>query len=141
MMRTDLIHTLTETPIMDWINYVHTSIEDYDISLGVILTAGIYGYGLSGDDLVEFARRCLERLVAEGAIPVLHEGNDYCPFVPTLRYGRKPADIVENVLASWQAGGGGVTGWGEYSFTMPENILPEWVERWEKGLPVDPEVH
>ena len=140
-MRTDLTSRQTGTPILDWIEQIHTNIEDYDVTLGLITANGIANFGLSGDDLVEFARRCLEKLMAVGAIPVLHEGNDYCPFVPTLRYGRKPADIVENVLASWQAGGGGVTGWGEYSFTMPENILPEWVERWEKGLPVDPEVH
>ena len=140
-MRTDLTSRQTGTPILDWIEQIHTNIEDYDVTLGLITANGIANFGLSGDDLVEFARRCLEKLMAVGAIPVLHEGNDYCPFVPTLRYGRKPEDIVENVLASWQAGGGGVTGWGEYSFTMPENILPEWVERWEKGLPVDPEVH
>ena len=140
-MRTDLTSRQTGMPILEWIEQIHTYIEDYDVNLGLIAAAGISDFSLSGDDLVEFARRCLEKLMAVGAIPVLHEGNDYCPFVPTLRYGRKPEDIVENVLASWQAGGGGVTGWGEYSFTMPENILPEWVERWEKGLPVDPEVH
>ncbi|SMD09672.1 hypothetical protein SAMN06297251_12652 [Fulvimarina manganoxydans] len=140
-MRTDLTSRQTGTPILDWIEQIHTNIEDYDVTLGLITAAGISDFGLSGDDLVEFARRCLEKLMAVGAIPVLHEGNDYCPFVPTLRYGRKPEDIVENILASWQAGGGGVTGWGEYSFTMPENILPEWLERWEQGLPVDPEVH
>ena len=140
-MRTDLTSRQTGMPILEWIEQIHTYIEDYDVNLGLITAAGISDFGLSGDDLVEFARRCLEKLMAVGAIPVLHEGTDYCPFVPTLRYGRKPADIIENVLASWQAGGGGVTGWGEYSFTMPENIVPEWVERWEKGLPVDPEVH
>lgn len=121
-MREDLRHIAYGTPILRWIQDRAGSARHEFETFSAIVSAGRHGYKLEGDELVEFARRCLYAMLEAGAKPVVFTTGDGPQFRLTDVYGTANDEIVEMIIAEWLADGGGDLPWGVYPFTFPENI-------------------
>ncbi|WP_156381404.1 hypothetical protein [Aurantimonas sp. Leaf443] len=96
-------------------------INDDHVSLwGLIIDA--HAFGLEGEWKIEFIRRCMRSLLNAGAVAVDLTGETYPLFKATTRWGTEREEIIEAIIADWQARGGGDLDWGDYPFTWPENI-------------------
>jgi hypothetical protein len=117
-MSDELKHKFHGTPLSEWIASTPSWLDD-DIGLGLgeIIGDGRKGFGLEGPALVEFVRRSLRTLVERGAKPRHWQMSGNTP----LRYGSdSPHEIIEGVIADWQAAGGGDLEWGDFRFTLPK---------------------
>lgn len=65
---------------------------------------GVHGYALSGDDFLEFIRRCLLGLLRKGARPVLMAAPPIFWTVVDRLVGR-PEAIAERIICEWLAAG------------------------------------
>ena len=84
------------------------------------------GFGLRGEDVVEFVRRSIHAMLdAGGVIMDRTQNEDYPLFLPTARFGTRRDEITEAVIAEWRARGGieEPIGWGEYAFAMPDRHI------------------
>ncbi|GGD93273.1 hypothetical protein GCM10011390_10060 [Aureimonas endophytica] len=117
----DVVENFHDWTASEWIRRIPLDIEDDRVSLWDLLgIAG--GLGLDTATRVEFISHCLRSLLDAGAVPVEPTMWAWPPFRRTDRFGTKRDEIVENVIADWQARGGGDLEWGEYPFTFPENF-------------------
>ncbi|MBC8130561.1 MAG: hypothetical protein H7Y08_09605 [Rhizobiaceae bacterium] len=120
-MREHVINPTTGVLITDWIRWWHLSIEDVHAGLDTPISAA-RRYGLDAEETLEFIRRSLRALLDQGAIPVVLPGTGRYRYVRTNRYGTRRDEIVEGVIAEWQTRGDRPMAWGDYAFTMPENL-------------------
>jgi hypothetical protein len=80
------------------------SLNDLPVGLWVIVNHGQKGFGLEGEALVDFIRRCIYALVDAGAKPVAG-GNKPNQWELQTQYGRNKHEIAEAVIAEWKAQG------------------------------------
>jgi hypothetical protein len=74
------------------------------VGLWQIVSFGRQGFGLSGDELTDFVRRCLSGIFARGAKPVQGalDGIHVWTLVP---YGDRPAETIQAIVEEWKASG------------------------------------
>ncbi|WP_156381403.1 hypothetical protein [Aurantimonas sp. Leaf443] len=120
-MREDLVENLSGGTAKKWIEDIPLSIEDDHVSL-FKLDIISQGFGFTEEERFEFIRRCMRSLLDAGAVAVDLTGETYPLFKATTRWGTEREEIIEAIIADWQARGGGELDWGEYPFTWPENI-------------------
>jgi hypothetical protein len=101
----------------EWIELVPGELEFDAVSLRNIVVAGREGFGLSGEQLIEYVRRNILVLVAKGAKPVVGaaDGEHYWSLA---EYGKSEDEIADAIMDEWQREGrdpelGGV------SFALP----------------------
>lgn len=99
--------------------------EDEFDTLAWIVYGGTNSFGLEGEELVEFARRCIHALLDAGAKPFVNASFQTPEFHPTGQWGTGRDEITENIIADWQAQGGGELEWGEYPFAFVEHYYPD----------------
>ncbi|GGD93258.1 hypothetical protein GCM10011390_10040 [Aureimonas endophytica] len=122
------LHDLTEE---EWVRFIPLQIDDDRVSLWNLLGFA-RGLELEGLARMDFIRRCLRSLLDAGAVPVEPTIWAWPRFRPTDRFGIERDEIVENVIADWQARGGGDLDWGEYPFSFPENFEIDDVAEWRR---------
>lgn len=120
-MREDLVHPATGWRITDWIRDWPLDIDDLHASLSTPVSAAKL-YGLDAEETREFIRRCLRSVLDAGAVPVVVQMEGNFLYARTDRYGTARDEIVESVIADWQARGSPKLEWEDYAFTMPENL-------------------
>ena len=91
-------------------HYVETLpyfLDSDGVGLWVIVPAGKF-FNFEGDDLIEFVRLCVRRLLDVGGVAVRHVSTDDPPllWIEQTHYGTEPGEIVEGVIAEWLAAGG-----------------------------------
>jgi hypothetical protein len=111
-------HKLYGTPMGEWIALTPGGLND-EVGVGIsgIIGNGRYGFGLEGEQLIDFVRRSLYTLLERGAKPRhwLMTGT------PQLQYGSdSPSEIVEGVIADWLKRGGGDLEWVDFRFSLPK---------------------
>ncbi|MGO4153074.1 hypothetical protein [Cupriavidus sp. YAF13] len=89
--------------IKDRISKIHLELEDDAVGLWQIIPFGRQGYGLAGEDLVEYVRRSLLALFAHGAIPVQGAIDGIHYWEPVDRFGADPQLMVQGVIDEWLA--------------------------------------
>jgi hypothetical protein len=111
-------HKFHGTLMSEWIAFTPGGLDDeVGVGLATIIHAGRYGYGLEGEQLIDFVRRSLYTLVERGAKPRhwLMTGT------PQLHYGDdSPNEIVEGVIADWLNRGGDDLEWFDFRFSLPK---------------------
>ena len=90
------------------------------VGLWQIIPFGRDSFGFEGDELTDFARRCITALLERGARPVRGGGNTAYDWILQPQYGSTTEEIVEAVIAEWLASGGGDPDPGDLWFALPE---------------------
>jgi hypothetical protein len=74
------------------------------VGLWQIIAHGRNGFELSGDDMIEFVRRCLLALFAKGAKPVVG-ASDGIHVWTLVHYGDSPKEMAQAIIDEWLASG------------------------------------
>jgi hypothetical protein len=99
-----LRHKLFGTPVEQWIAAVTNELPVDAVGLWQIVPAGRDGFGLSGQELIEFVRLNLLALFEKGAKPVIGAADGI--HVWTLApYGETPAEMADAIIKEWSASG------------------------------------
>jgi len=106
-------------------NYIET--RPYDIDGD---GAGFWGivpwgrsFGFEGDDLAEFVRLCVLRLLDAGAVPARHSPKgEPLLWKEQTQYGTTKDEIADAIIAEWLATGGGDPPW-EYLWFVTREVL------------------
>lgn len=106
-------------------NYIETRLYEIDGD-----GAGFWGivpwgrsFGFEGDDLAEFVRLCVLRLLEAGAVPVRHGSNDgEREWAEQKQYGTTKEEIADAVVGEWLASGGVDPPW-DYLWFVTRRVL------------------
>jgi hypothetical protein len=74
------------------------------VGLWQIMAHGRDGFELSGDDLIDFVRRCLLALFAKGAKPVVG-ATDGAFIWKVVNYGKTADEMAQAIIDEWVASG------------------------------------
>lgn len=78
-------------------------------------------FGFAGDDLAEFVRLCVMRLLDAGAVPVRHSpSGKLMLWQEQTQYGTTHDQIADGIVAEWLGSGGGDPPWGYLWFVTRE---------------------
>ena len=81
------------------------------------------GFGFEGADLAEYVRLCVLRLLEAGAVLVRHSPiGEQLRWKEQTRYGAKPDEIADAIVAEWLKAGGGEPPW-EYLWFVTREVL------------------
>jgi hypothetical protein len=116
-MRQGLRHKLYGTPVEEWIAAVPNELPIDAVGLWQIVPAGREGFGLSGEELIEFVRLNLLGLLESGAKPVIGaaDGIHIWTLVP---YGDNAVEIADAIIEEWITSGLEPDG-GDIWFALP----------------------
>lgn len=118
-MSTEPKHKFYGDTLSEWIALVPHELEDNGVSLWSLVPAGRNGFGLEGEQLLNFIRCILHAVLARGAKPVVPADDGIHYVRVTNKYGINPDHIVEGVIADWLASGGEDPERGQYRFALP----------------------
>jgi hypothetical protein len=85
----------------EWISTLPGELPVDAVGLWQIVSFGREGFGLSGDELVNFVRRGIEELFAKGAKPVLG-AMDGVHVWTTVDYGSTSESMSRAIIAEWR---------------------------------------
>ena len=97
-------HKLFGTAIEEWIEKVPGELSIDAVGLWQIVSSGREGFGLSGDGLVDFVRRCILTLTAKGARPVVG-ATDNVHIWTTVDYGQPDESAADAIISQWITSG------------------------------------
>ena len=90
----------------DYIVQVANELPIDAVGMWQIVPGGRHGFGLEGDALTDYVRRCIAELLSRGAVPVVGGGLEgEHDWIAQLQYGSSPDEIIENVVREWLANG------------------------------------
>lgn len=92
--------TMSET-----IKQFGNELESDAVGIWQLVPTGREGFGLEGEALTAFMRRCIAELLSRGAVPVTGGGGSGFYWIQQHQYGARPEEILENVIAEWLAEG------------------------------------
>lgn len=101
--------------------YVETLPYELDgdgVGFWVIVPAG-RSFGFAGQDLAEFVRLCIERLIDVGGIVARFADHGPRRWVEQVGFGRSKSEIAAAIVAEWQMHGGGDPDWESLWFVTP----------------------
>ncbi|WP_439542637.1 hypothetical protein [Hyphomicrobium sp.] len=75
------------------------------------IVPGGRSFGFEGDDLAEFVRLCVLRLLQVGAVPVRHAKMGKLAWAEQTQYGTTRDEIADAIVAEWLEAGGGNPEW------------------------------
>jgi hypothetical protein len=90
------------TLMSEWIDRVPNELDVDAVGLYQIIPTGIDDFGLSGEQLEDFSRRCIVALLQRGAIPVRPaSGTKY--WEPETAYQGSHEEIANQIIDDWKA--------------------------------------
>jgi len=109
----------------DVIAFMPGSLNDLPVGLWEIIDRGQKSFGLQGEALANFVRRCIYSLIDAGAKPVAG-GNKPNQWELQTQYGKSKQEIAEAVIAEWlRQGGQKPEPWTGVWFGLPWSYLPK----------------
>jgi hypothetical protein len=103
-----------QRPLGDTVSYYIETIPDEIDSDGEGLWKIVPGgrsFGFEGEDLAEFVKLCVLRLLNVGAVPVRHSDDGELEWVEQIQYGTTREAVAEAIVAEWLGAGGGNPEW------------------------------
>ena len=105
-MTEELRHKYFDRPMSEWIKMVANELPIDAVGMWQIVPGGRHGFGLEGEALTEYVRRCIAELLSRGAVPVVGGGLEgEHDWIEQKQYGSRPDEIIENVVREWLANG------------------------------------
>lgn len=98
-------HLLYDDPMSEWIKATANELPIDAVGMWQIVPGGRRGFGLEGDALTDYVRRCIAELLSRGAVPVVGGGDTGYYWLEQKQYGTTPEAIIENVVREWLANG------------------------------------
>lgn len=117
-------HKRFGVPMSEYIVQVANELPDDAVGMWQIVPGGRYGFGLEGEALTDYVRRCIAELLSRGAIPVIGGADKGYYWIHQPQYGTQPEEIVEGVVAEWLANGARDEDPGGLWFALPEMCTP-----------------
>jgi hypothetical protein len=105
--------------VLEWIEAVPRELPVDALGMWQIVPDGRYEFGLSGDDLTEFVRRCVSEVLAHGAKPVVGGGGTEFDWIYQPHYGETNTEILDAVMKEWLAAGSPDCDPGGLWFALP----------------------
>ena len=110
-------------PMSEVIALMPTTLNDLPVGLWVIIDRGRKSFGLQGNALTDFVRRCIYSLVDASAKPVRGAGKPN-QWILQTQYGKSRHEIAEAVIAEWlRQGGQKPEPWTGLWFGLPWSYL------------------
>ncbi|AUZ18297.1 hypothetical protein AL509_28540 [Achromobacter xylosoxidans] len=103
----------------EYINTVAGELPVDAVGMWQIIPAGRHGFGLSGDELTEFVRRCVLALLDAGAKPVVGGGGSDYDWLHQPQYGKTNEEILSAVINEWLISGATDCDPGGVWFALP----------------------
>src|SRR5690242_16822576 len=104
-MREEPRHKYYGDTLSDYIVQVANELPIDAVGMWQIVPGGRNGFGLEGEALTDYVRRCIAELLSRGAVPVMGGGDTGYYWIAQPQYGSKPDEIIENVVREWLANG------------------------------------
>jgi hypothetical protein len=101
-----------------YINTLPYELDGDGVGFWVIVPAG-RSFGFEGQDLAEFVRLCIERLIDVGGIVARFADHGPRRWVEQVGYGSTKSEIAAAIVAEWQTQGGGDPDWESLWFVTP----------------------
>jgi hypothetical protein len=95
----------------DYLEGVSSELGNDGKAMFGIVPAG-RSFGFTGQDLSEFVRLCILRLLNAGGIPVKYADDGPLLWREQTQYGKTKSEIAYAIVAEWLASGGGDPSWG-----------------------------
>lgn len=86
-------------------------------------------FGFEGEQLTEFVRRSVFRLLESGAIPVRYAEEGDLEWREQTHYGEEKSEAADAIVAEWLDAGGGRQEW-DYLWFVTRRVL-ETSRRWQ----------
>lgn len=102
----------------EYIETLPYELDSDGVGFWVIVPAG-RSFGFEGDDLSEFVRLCIERLLGVGGVAVRLAEQGPRRWILQTHYGREISDISAAIVSEWLASGGGNPKWESLWFVTP----------------------
>jgi hypothetical protein len=96
----ELRHRFYGTTVEEWIEKVPGELSRDAVALWQIVSSGRDGFGLSGDELVDYVRRNLFALFKKGAKPVMG-ALDNVHIWMLMSYGETPVEMADAIIGEW----------------------------------------
>lgn len=101
--------------IAEYIETLPYELDGDGVGFWVIVPAG-RSFDLVGDDLAEFIRICIVRLINVGGVPVRHSDSGKLKWHELKSYGTSAKDIAAGIVSEWLASGAGNPAWDSLWF-------------------------
>jgi hypothetical protein len=85
----------------EWIARLPNELDVDAVGLWQIIPVGIDSFGLSGDGLDEFTRRCIMALLQRGAVPV-RAVSGVAGWIPDIEYRGSHEEIANLIIKKWK---------------------------------------
>jgi hypothetical protein len=122
-------HKLYGRPMSEWIALVPGELDVDAVGLWQIVPAGVDGFGLQGEELIEYVRRNIRALLQAGAVPVRHEPGSTFEWTHQKQYGSEREEIIEAIIREWLVlGNDPMILAGEVWFARPDPKSPNYVK-------------
>jgi hypothetical protein len=102
---TEKHHKLYKWTVDEWIAAVPNELSRDAIGLWHIVSTGRNGFGLSGAELVDYVRRNLLALFANGAKPVIGGIDKEYLWGRVGKYGDDPQQMADAIIDEWLTSG------------------------------------
>ncbi|MBX9861600.1 MAG: hypothetical protein K2Y42_02500 [Hyphomicrobium sp.] len=99
-----------EDTVSNYIETISYYIDSDGESLWRIVPGG-RTFGFDGDELAEFVRLCVLRLLEAGAVAVRHADEGPLNWVEQTQYGSSNEEVADAIVAEWLEAGGGDPEW------------------------------
>lgn len=126
----DLKRSNSDYSAADYIRSLPNETDGDGESLFRIVPAGQY-LGFEGNELADFVRLCVLRLLDSGAVPVLFAPDGVLKWAEQTHYGSTNEERANAIVAEWLNKGGGQPDWGDPWFVTPRVL--ETSRRWQAG--------
>jgi len=88
-------------------------------------------FGFEGEELTEFVRLSVLRLLESGAVPVRYAEDGEFEWREQTHYGKDQKEAANAIIAEWLDAGGGRQEWDYLWFVTPRVL--ETSRRWQAG--------
>lgn len=98
------------------------------VGLWQIVPKGRDGFGLTGEALVGFIRKCIYALLDAGAVPVSGGKGTGYDWIAQKQYGTTREEIAENVIREWSQAPNDQEVLFKVWFALPDPAFPKYVK-------------
>ncbi len=117
-MKNEPRHNRSGASVSEWVSGHTERLRDNGSGFWDIVSC-LHNFDLDGPARIDFVRRTILALIAKGGRPVVASEKELT-WEETFKYGSKPEEIADAVIAEWMAEGGSeYVEWGRWWFAYP----------------------